>query len=236
MPILRDFERRLEGVVEGFFAKAFRSGLQPVELSKRVLREMDSAKTVGVKEVWAPNHFEIALSEIDRSRFQQAELSLITELKQVVREGAAERGWGLVGPPEVEFKTDEDLGKGQFHVAPSLVSGEPEQPGAAVGVARPARLRAFLAFDDGSGGGRRDFPLEKEVVSIGRLPESDITLKDPGASRNHAEIRSGEGGYTLRDLGSTNGTMLNNQRVTERELEDGDRITIGRTTLDFRIA
>jgi len=232
LPILRDFERRLEGVVEGFFAKTFRSGLQPVELAKRVLREMDSGKSVGVKEVWAPNHFEITLSPVDRERFEQAELSLIAELKQVVREGAAERGWGLVGASEVEFATDEHLGKGEFHVTASLVEGEPERPGAAIGIARPARTRAFLSLEDGSG--RREFPLDKERVTIGRLPESDVTIPDPGASRSHAEIRSAEGGYTLVDLGSTNGTMVNGQRVREQQLEDGDRITIGRTSLDFR--
>jgi hypothetical protein len=237
LPILRDFERRLEGAVEGFFAKAFRSGLQPVELAKRLLREMDSGKTVGVKEVWAPNHFEFALSETDRTRFEQAELSLIAELKQVVRDGAAERGWDLMGPPEVEFETDEHLGKGEFHVVASLVSGEPERASAAIGVAHASTgRRAFLAFDDGGGGGRREFPLTKDRVTIGRLPECDITIKDPGASRNHAEIRSGAGGHTLVDLGSTNGTLVNDQRVTEQSLEDGDRITIGRTVIDYRVA
>jgi hypothetical protein len=237
LPILRDFERRLEGVVEGFFAKAFRSGLQPVELAKRLLREMDSGKTVGVKEVWAPNHFEFALSQIDRTRFEQAELSLIAELKQVVRDGAAERGWDLMGPPEVEFETDENLGKGEFHVAATFVSGEPERASAAIGVARPSTgaRRAFLAFDDGGGGGRREFPLTKDRVTIGRLPECDITIKDPGASRNHAEIRSGPGGHRLADLGSTNGTLVNDRRVTEQNLEDGDRITIGRTVIDYRV-
>ncbi|MFL5767383.1 MAG: FhaA domain-containing protein [Actinomycetota bacterium] len=232
MPILRDFERRLEGVVEGFFAKTFRSGLQPVELAKRVLREMDSGKTVGVKEVWAPNHFEIALSQIDRERFEQAELSLIAELKQVVREGAAERGWGLVGPPEVEFSTDEGLGKGEFHVTASLVEGEPEPARAQIGVARPARNRAFLAFEDTNG--HKEFPLDKDTVTIGRLPASDITIADPGASRSHAEVRATDGGYELVDLGSTNGTMVNGRRVREQPLEDGDRITIGRTVIDFR--
>ena len=218
--------------MEGFFAKTFRSGLQPVELAKRVLREMDAGKTVGLREVWAPNHFEIALSPVDRTRFEQAELSFIAELKQVVRDGAAERSWGLVGPPEVEFVTDEHLGKGEFRVTASLVEGEPEHPGAAIGVARPARMRAFLALEDGSG--RREFPLDKDQVTIGRLPESDITIPDPGASRNHAEVRSGENGYTLVDVGSTNGTMVNGRRVREHQLEDGDRITIGRTTLAFR--
>ena len=103
MPILRDFERRLGGLVEGFFATTFRSGLQPVELAKGMMREMDASKTVGVKEVWAPNRYVFTLSESDAQRFEQAEQALVGELKQVVREAAAERGWGLVGPPEVEF-------------------------------------------------------------------------------------------------------------------------------------
>ena len=234
MPILRDFERRLEGVVEGFFAKTFRSGLQPVELAKRVLREMDSGKTVGVREVWAPNHFEIALSPVDRTRFEQVELSLIAELKQVVRDNAAERSWGLVGPPEVEFSSEDGLGKGEFSVKASLVEGEREPPPAAIGLARPVRSRAFLAFEDANG--PREFPLDKDTVTIGRLPGSDITISDPGASRSHAEVRATEGGYALVDLGSTNGTVVNGRRIREHDLEDGDRITIGRTTINFRTA
>ena len=103
VPILRDFERRLGGLVEGLFAKTFRSGLQPVELAKRVLKEMDAGRTVGVNEVWAPNHFAFHLSPDDATRFEQAEAALVAELKSVVRENASERGWGLVGPPEVEF-------------------------------------------------------------------------------------------------------------------------------------
>ena len=218
--------------MEGFFAKTFRSGLQPVELAKRVLREMDSGKTVGVREVWAPNHFEITLSPIDRERFEQVELSLIAELKQVVRDGAAERGWGLAGPPEVEFSTDDKLGKGEFRVTSSLVEGEPEPPRAQIGIARPAATRAFLAFEDANG--RKEFPIEKDTVTIGRLPASDITVSDPGASRSHAEVRAVDGGYELVDLGSTNGTTVNGHRIREHPLEDGDRITIGRTSLDFR--
>ena len=134
MPILRDFERRLGGLVEGFFATTFRSGLQPVELAKRMMREMDASKTVGVKEVWAPNRYVFTLSESDGQRFEQAEQALVGELKQVVREAAAERGWGLVGPPEVEFEVDPDLGKGRFGCEASFVEGEEElAPQPAVG-------------------------------------------------------------------------------------------------------
>src|SRR3990170_4507373 len=120
MTILRDFERRLEGLVEGLFAKTFRSGLQPVELAKRVLREMDARKTLWVGEICAPNRFVFSLSPEDGDRFEQAEGALVAELQRVIRENAAERGWGLVGPPQVEFEVDEDLGRGRFRCEASL--------------------------------------------------------------------------------------------------------------------
>ena len=132
MPNLRDFERRLGGLVEGLFSKTFRSGVQPVELAKRLVKVMDTSRTVGVNEVWAPNRFEFALSTEDAERFQQAEAALSRELAQVIRENADERGWGLVGPPEVTFTADDSLRKGDFTCIATLVQGpdEPEPEGA----------------------------------------------------------------------------------------------------------
>jgi hypothetical protein len=230
MPILRDFERRLGNMVEGFFATAFRSGLQPVELAKRILREMDSGKSVGVKGVWAPNHFVFTLSSEDAERFQQVEGALVGELKQVVRDAAAERGWGLVGPPEIEFRTDDSFGRGQFGCEATLVEGEPEPapaPSAASGEAVVVLLE--------EGHEARTYQLHKKSVAIGRLPECDIVISDPGASRRHATITREDGGeYVLTDLGSTNGTIVNDEPVGEHVLSDGDRITIGNTVLEFR--
>ncbi|HSJ50139.1 MAG TPA: DUF3662 and FHA domain-containing protein [Actinomycetota bacterium] len=226
MPILRDFERRLGSLVEGFFASAFRSGLQPVELAKRVMREMDANKTVGVHEVWAPNRFAITLSEEDADRFEQAEQALATELKRVVRETAAERGWGLVGPPEIEFVVDEDLRRGRFEVEASFVEGEEA-------LAPLAGGQATLTLLEG-GQPSRTYALAKPVVTLGRLPESDVVVNDPGASRQHARISNADGEFVLADLGSTNGTLVNDRSVREHALADGDRITIGETVLEFR--
>ena len=226
MPILRDFERRLGGLVEGFFATTFRSGLQPVELAKRLMREMDSAKTVGVREVWAPNRYVFTLSEQDGARFEQAEQALVSELKQVVREAAAERGWGLVGPPEIEFEVDEGLGKGRFGCVASFVEGEEELP------PQPAGSRASLvSLADGT-----NHVLDRPTMTIGRLPECDVVVDDAGASRQHAEVRRTDSGFALMDLGSTNGTLVNGTPIREHLLEDGDRITIGNTVLEFRRA
>jgi hypothetical protein len=226
MPNLRDFERRLGGLVEGLFSKTFRSGVQPVEIAKRVVREMDDGKQVAIDEVWAPNRFEVSLSNDDAPRFQQIETALAAELKRVVLETAAERGWGLVGPPEIEFFVDQELRKGDLDVEASLVEGEQKiEPAAA--------SRPRLIVHDG---GVHEVSLDKEVITIGRLEDCDVVLSDKGASRRHAQVRTRGDTSTLSDLGSTNGTKLNGQQVESRVLEDGDRITVGSTLIEFRRA
>ena len=225
MPILREFERRLGGLVEGLFAKTFRSGLQPVELAKRVLKEMDAGRTVGVSEVWAPNAFAFRLSPADAERFEQAEAALVAELEEVVRENAAERGWGLMGPPEITFETDPRMKRGEFRCNASLVEGEEKVEPV------PASAASLVIHEDA---GTRSVVLVADVVTIGRLPECEVVISDKGASRRHAQIRHKDDGFTLTDLGSTNGTRLNGQTVQSRALTDGDRITIGSTQLEFR--
>ncbi|HJP65301.1 MAG TPA: DUF3662 domain-containing protein, partial [Actinomycetota bacterium] len=123
MGILNDFERRLEGLIEGVFTKAFRTGVHPVELANRVIREMEANKTVGVRQVWVPNRFTFHLSSDDYERFAQTEKALRRELEQVVTEGAAERGWGLVGPAEVAFLADTQLNQGEYRCEAALVEG-----------------------------------------------------------------------------------------------------------------
>jgi Protein of unknown function (DUF3662)/Inner membrane component of T3SS, cytoplasmic domain len=224
VPILRDFERRLGGLVEGLFSKAFRSGVQPVEIAKLVMREMEAGRSVGVSEVWAPNRFELSLSTEDAARYEQAEDAIVSELKRVIRESAAERGWGLVGPPEVEFTVDDDLKKGDLACVASLVEGED------TGGAGGGRASVVIHED----GGDRTVPLRSDTVTIGRLADCDVVLKDKGASRKHAQLRLRDDTWAITDLGSTNGTRLNGQTIQSRELADGDKITIGTTVIEFR--
>ena len=227
MPNLRDFERRLGGLVEGLFSKTFRSGVQPIEIARHVVRAQDAGRQVGVQEVWAPNRFEIVLSADDAERYQRAEHAIAGELKQVIRENAGERGYGLVGPPEVEFVVDENLKKGDLDVHASLVEGaEKLQPSG------PIHLPSLVVHDDSAD--PRTVRLSKEIVTIGRLPDCDVVLDDRGASRRHAQVRTKDGVSTLTDLGSTNGTRLNGATVQSRALEDGDRITIGTTVIEYR--
>jgi hypothetical protein len=233
--ILSDFERRLEGLIEGAFTKAFRTGVQPRELATRIIREMETNKTVGVREVWVPNRFVIRLSPGDHERFKQTEKILARELEQVVRDSAEERQWGLVGPAEVVFETDPGLKQGVFECEAALVEGP--STGAVASPAaeapKPKADAAKLVLLE-KGRPSKAFALGKERVIIGRLPESDVPVPDPGVSRRHAEVRKEDGGYLLVDLGSTNGTLVNEARIGERVLEEGDRITIGRTVLEFR--
>ena len=225
MPNLRDFERRLGGLVEGLFSKTFRSGVQPIELAKRVIKEMDAGRTVGVNEVWAPNHFELTLSAGDLERLAHAETAIAKELGSVIRENAGERGWGLVGPPEVTFEVDERLRKGDIRCVASLVEGpEKVEP-----IASP--IPSLVVREKGH---ERTVTLDGESTTIGRLPQCEVALADRGASRRHAQIRLKDGVATLTDLGSTNGTEVNGHTVQTATLDDGDRITIGNTVIVFQ--
>ena len=120
MRILRDFERRLEGAVEGLFARAFRSGVQPVELGKRLVREVEDGRTVGVNRVYVPNVYVYELSPGDRERFADYEVALAQELAALAVDTARERDWAMLGPARIEFETADDLEVGRFRL---------EQPG-----------------------------------------------------------------------------------------------------------
>ncbi len=213
---LNQFEQRLERLVEGVFAKTFRSGLKPVELARRLTREMDLHRVVGVSGLIAPNHFDIAISPSDYEQFESYAEALTRELSDAVRAHAREETYAFVGPVHVEINADEGVGVGEFLVASEIV----EAPGgAAVG---------SLSLTDGTRIG-----IGEEPVSIGRLPECDVILGDPNVSRRHAEIRRQGTGFVVVDLGSTNGTRVNGAGVKERRLNDGDEITVGGTKIRF---
>jgi len=230
MPNLHDFERRLGGLVEGLFSKTFRAGLQPVEIAKRVVRAMDAGKQVAVNEVWAPNRFEISLSAEDAPKFQQIEPALVKELSGVVLETAGERGWGLVGPPEIELFVDNRLRRGDLQIEASLAQGE-EPAAAPAPAAEPARTGQLRVHEDG---GVRAIPIDKELLTIGRLAECEVTVHDTGVSRRHAQVRTVDGESVVTDLGSTNGTKVNGRDVQSATLQDGDTITVGTTQIEYR--
>jgi hypothetical protein len=214
---LQEFERRLERLVVGVVAKAFRRGLTPIEVGRRLTREMDVRRTVGVRGLIAPNQFRVAVSSVDHANvIAKMEQAVTRDLAGYVREHAREEGYVLVGPVDVRFEIDEDLGTGEFLVASDMVEGE---GGPAGSLLTPDGSRVQIALDP---------------VTIGRHPDCDVVLNDQEVSRQHAEVRRDEGGFLLVDLGSLNGTKVNGAGVkAPRPLEDGDTITIGAHTIRF---
>lgn len=213
---LQQFERRLERLVEGVFAKAFRGGLQPVELGRRLTREMDAQRTVGVRGTIAPNAFVFALAPPDMERFESFADALIRELADAAREHARTESYVFLGPVQVALEPDGSLTPGMF-----LVSGSVREAagGGAVG---------SLVLSDGS-----RVPVADEPVTIGRMADCAVVLTDESVSRRHAEVRRQGSNIVVVDLGSTNGTKVNGGGIRERRLRDGDEITVGTTTLRF---
>ncbi len=213
---LQGFEQRLERLVEGVFAKTFRSGLKPVEVGRRLTRDMDLHRTLGVNGPLAPNHFTVELSQADSEQFETFAEVLTRELAEAARDHARAEGYGFVGPVHVELHIDSSLSQGQFLVA----SAFQEAPGgAAVG---------SIFLEDG-----RRIEIGEQPLVIGRMPECDVALSDPNVSRRHAEVRRQGTGFVVVDVGSTNGTRVNGAQVKERLLNNGDEITVGATKIRF---
>ncbi|MGH9165201.1 MAG: FhaA domain-containing protein [Acidimicrobiales bacterium] len=213
---LQQFERRLERLVEGVFAKAFRGGLQPVELGRRLTREMDANRTVGVRGVIVPNTFSFAVATADLERFSSFSEALTRELADAAREHARSESYSFIGPVEITLIEDAGLTPGVF-----LVSGEVREAPGGVAI-------GSLVLPDGS-----RVSLGDEPLVIGRLAGCDVALRDEGVSRRHAEIRRQGNDIVVVDLGSMNGTKVNGAGVRQRQLTDGDEITVGSSRLRF---
>jgi hypothetical protein len=215
---LQQFEERLERLVEGTLAKPFRSNLQPVEIGRRLTREMDLHRRVGVRGLIAPNAFSVTLSPADVSRFSNFIDALSRELSDAAREHARVESYSFVGQVEVEIFEGSNLKPGRFTVTAEVREGE------------DGGFLAELVLPDG-----RRIPVGSEPVVIGRLPECEVVLSDSNVSRRHAEIRRKDDGVFVTDLGSTNGTRVNGAPVREQLLTSGDEVSVGSTKIIFEM-
>lgn len=214
---LQGFERRLEGMVEGVFARVFRSGLKPIEIGRRLTREMDVERSVDVRgRTVAPNAFTVHLDPTDHERFGEIEDQLCRELADAAREHAHDEGYSFAGPVEVALVVDGALHTGELRIDARMRQG-PGGTGA-----------GSLVLPDGS-----RYVLGDRAAVIGRMPECDVTLPDSNVSRRHAELRPEGDDFLLVDLGSTNGSHVNGVRVTERVLHHGDVLTFGNSRCTF---
>ncbi|MDQ3879288.1 MAG: DUF3662 and FHA domain-containing protein [Actinomycetota bacterium] len=251
----KSIEQRLEGLVEGFFTKVFRSGLQPVEVGRRILRELAENKTISVNRVYVPNEFVVAMGAEDFERFDQMAAGLQREFSELIIDSAKENRWNLMGMPTITFVEEESLKPGEFRVETSL-SADPDVAAPQASTQEPAAdgtsTGGAIASDTASRLGIGDrgprlvilnedkAPAEKITITrdpivIGRMSTSDVVLSDPNVSRRHAELRHTSDGWLVVDLGSTNGTLVNGKLAREHRLSDGDELTFGSTALRFEL-
>ena len=251
--VLRAIEQKIEALFEGIFGRAFRTNVQPVELARKLAKEMDDHRTISVSRVYVPNEYTIYLAPQDRTQFESYEQSLQAELQEYLAEHARREQYALLSTPRVEFETDADLDLGEFGIATRMAQpekraprdDEPEpqlEPGATMiykpkapaptETVAPAELGMTpevvrLTFN----GTSRE--LEQPKIVIGRSRDCDIQLADANVSRRHAELRQEGASYWVVDLGSTNGTEVNGKRVKRAKLQDGDKIVLGSTEITF---
>jgi hypothetical protein len=252
MSVLRSLEEKIAGLVEGTFSRAFRSEVRPVEIARKLAREMEDHKSVSVSRTYVPNEYRVFLSPRDRERFADYESALAAELAGYLLEHARRERLSLLSRPVIEFETDDRLGLGEFGIQTRVVQppgeAEPEpreieQSGrtmvysVAGRVAEPleerARTRsstALLLFE-----GKR-VVVGPGGATLGRSRQCDIVLSDTGVSRQHAEIRPRGGSWVFTDLESTNGSTINGRRVEGPEvLKPGDEIALGGFAMQFEL-
>jgi hypothetical protein len=247
--VLQRFERRLEGMVEGAFARAFRSELQPVEVASAIQREMDDRAAIVAKgRTLVPNDFVVELSDSDHERLDVYAESLGVELANLARDYAREQGYSFVGPVRMRFEGVPGMTTGTFRIRSGVIRGSTVEGGEirlpasdlprAQGRGFPGYPRLLVSGPGTpggpAGGDQHTYELQTPVTLLGRGTDCDLRLVDPGVSRHHAELRVEGDQVVLVDLSSTNGTFVNGQPVRRVALIDGTHISLGRTTLIFR--
>ena len=215
---LQSLEHRLERMVDGVFFRRTKGSIRPIELGRRLVREMDDQRSVDVKgRRIVPNDFTVALSAIDHASFNEIEDALVAELAEAAREYAREEGYHFMGPVGVQLIVDNELRSGRFNIVSQL-----KQAASGPGM-------GSLVLPSGQ---RVD--LGTATVTVGRLPECTISINDSNISRNHAEVRVGQTAFMVYDLGSTNGTLVNGVKIVgEHRLRDGDILSFGSTHVRF---
>lgn len=217
MGILDNFEKGLERAVNGAFAKTFKSGLQPVEITSALRRELDTkAAVVSRDRILAPNRFTVRMAHADFQRMTSIGPTLIDELMQLVQQHGSEQRYQFAGGISITLSDDKSLSEGMVQIDSSNLKGSV----------------TWTPVLDIAG---KRYPLIKSRTVIGRGTDADITVDDTGTSRRHVEILWDGSRAQVRDLGSTNGSQLNGAPVKQAILEPDSVVTIGRTRIVFRV-
>jgi hypothetical protein len=233
MGILDNVERGLEKLVRGAFSTGSRSRVQPVEIASSLRRELDHKSLVlSEGRTLAPNVFTARLSDSDFEQAQQWGSALAEELCDVVIGHVNSQQYTLQGPVRVSFANDPALKPGVFEIDSSIEKQPGSRPSPTPNAPRrqPTQYQPVLELD-----GQR-YSLNAGSIILGRSSEADILVEDTGVSRRHLELRYANGRAVAVELGSTNGSFVNGQRIQgQTELTDGSVITMGRTRMTFRL-
>ena len=242
MSFLKSLENKLERLFEGSFKSAFKSTVQPVELARRLAREMDSSRTASVSRTYVPNEYTVFLSPEDHGHFAGYEDGLRRELSTHLLEHARKRGYSLTSRPTVDLRVEDRLELGQFGIQARLVDAPADAPVKAAAAHGHTMIYSVGDLESAATGnalliyGDRRYVLSGPKMVLGRGKGSDIRVDDPNISRHHAELRLEQGSWSVVDLGSTNGTRVDGRPVSGVvPLQAGDRLQLGNTTVTFQI-
>jgi hypothetical protein len=226
---LQNFEHKLEQMISGAFARAFRSAVQPVEIAAALQRECDNnAQILSRQRRMVPNNFHVELSQADLDRLSPYDTALAEDLTQQVEDHAQQQGYVFPGPVRIAFEAADDLTTGRFRIrskAQARVTGSATHTG---------RARALLEVNG------TQHPIQPPGLVVGRGTEADVRINDPGVSRRHVEfeVELSSGGaprLTVSDLGSTNGMLVDGHRITRTAVRNGTTVKIGNTTMTVRV-
>lgn len=252
MGLIATLEKWLEKAIEGFFNRGFRGKIQPIEIAKRLGKEMENNKTISISKVYVPNYYLVHLSSEDGEKMKAFQQALSEELSEYLLNQGIKAKYIFLSGPEVSFAIDDSLSSGQIRLESRFTEGkksiednkEVTDPKIQPIVSQTTQIfstkemfrqeQGELLVVKGPDQGKK-FILGKETMIIGRKRTNEIYLNDSNVSRCHAKVEYQDGIYNISDLGSTNGTLVNGELVTNIILSQDDTIEVGKTTLIFKV-
>jgi hypothetical protein len=255
LKFVRSLENFIGNQLEDFFNRKFSSGVQPVELAKRIRRLIESEKTVGVTHVLIPDRYAIFLTLQDFTKLEPSFALITVELRAYIQEYAKKKDYSLTSKPIIEIQSDKSLKRGSFQILASfsdlhqvegrnqLSSQQDEFSGTQVfdkpvvsseSPLRHVPLDASLTVIEGSDAGLA-VDIGTKRTNLGRRDSNELPLTDVNISRLHAYIVFEHSSHVVYDAKSLNGTYVNQHRVSRKQLHPGDRIKLGNTVILYEV-
>jgi hypothetical protein len=237
MSALSKFESFMENIVEGSVARLFRSPVQPAEIAKRLERAMEGQQQISVRRIIVPNVYRAFLHPQDMTAFEPIRGDVEREMANYLTDLAQERGFSMLEHPQVTLASESSVSRRAILVEAEIVAAPAQDTASQTQIfqAQPqpqsqTRARLLLAMPTGT----HTIPLDSTLLTVGRGLNNDIILEDTRVSRHHAQLRYRSRRFWVADLGSTNGTFVNGERITERALRTGDILSLGGLELTYK--